>query len=299
MARGALIFIDTNIFLDFYRIRGDGSSLSILEKIDNNHDIIITGNQVEMEYHKNRQVVILSEALTKIKKPDKIPNLAFIETSQHLGSIKRHQKETETQVKKLLKKIERVLNNPSRNDQVYISAKKLFRANTPYNLRRQNNERYKIRRLARKRFMLGYPPRKSGDNSIGDAINWEWIIECSNNDSEKRDIIIVSRDSDYGIIYNEKSILNDWLRQEFKERVSRRRKIILTDKLTHAFKMSNVSVTSEEEKQEEELLSGTSSSQSSINKFLSSQRSFNEDLTKRIEELRIKIHERLKEQKGN
>jgi hypothetical protein len=41
-----LIFIDTNIFLDFYRAAGRDTKLSILSLIDSNHDRIITGEQV-------------------------------------------------------------------------------------------------------------------------------------------------------------------------------------------------------------------------------------------------------------
>jgi hypothetical protein len=47
-----LIFIDTNILLDFYRVRRDGVGLGLLEKIGDHHDRIITGSQVEMEYKK-------------------------------------------------------------------------------------------------------------------------------------------------------------------------------------------------------------------------------------------------------
>ncbi len=65
----ALIFIDTNILLDFYRIRGGEVGLSLLKHIDGNHGRIITGNQVEMEYKKNRQHVIL-RSLRDLKMPD-------------------------------------------------------------------------------------------------------------------------------------------------------------------------------------------------------------------------------------
>ena len=50
-----LIFIDTNILLDFYRVRGPKEDLSILRHIDNNLDRFITTDQVEMEFKKNRQ----------------------------------------------------------------------------------------------------------------------------------------------------------------------------------------------------------------------------------------------------
>ena len=100
--------------------------------------------------------------------------------------------------------------------------------------------------------VLGYPPRKQADTSIGDAVNWEWIVKCS-IDSGKH-IVIVTRDTDYGAIYDGKSYLNDWLRHEFSERVSQKRKIILTDKLSHGLKVVHAAVTKEMEQEEERLI---------------------------------------------
>src|SRR5690625_1282387 len=62
----ALIFIDTNILLDFYRIRKSDVSMKYLEKIEEHVDVIITSSQVEMEFKKNRQKVIL-ESISKVK----------------------------------------------------------------------------------------------------------------------------------------------------------------------------------------------------------------------------------------
>ena len=52
MGRGimTLLFIDTNIFLDFYRQVGRESNLSILKHLRPHHDRIITTRQVEMEF---------------------------------------------------------------------------------------------------------------------------------------------------------------------------------------------------------------------------------------------------------
>ena len=55
----ALIFIDTNILLDFYRIRKSDISMKYLEQMVSHKDVIITSSQVEMEYKKNRQGAIL------------------------------------------------------------------------------------------------------------------------------------------------------------------------------------------------------------------------------------------------
>ena len=46
-----------------------------------------------------------------------------------------------------------------------------------------------------------YRHRKKNDTSIGDAINWEWIVHCAENSNAA--IHIVSRDSDYGVVFDD------------------------------------------------------------------------------------------------
>lgn len=89
--------------------------------------------------------------------------------------------------------------------------------------------------------MLGYPPRKSGDNSIGDALNWEWVLHSANRLTG--DIVFVSRDTDFGMEFEKNVYLNDALKFEYKDRVGPRRKVILTDRLSDALERLHVSVT--------------------------------------------------------
>lgn len=65
----ALIFVDTNILLDFYRVRSGGSGLELLRLIDAHKDILVTGVQVEMEFKRNRQRAII-EGFNAIRAPD-------------------------------------------------------------------------------------------------------------------------------------------------------------------------------------------------------------------------------------
>lgn len=153
----------------------------------------------------------------------------------------------------MVDRTEKLLESPSRNDPVYKILQRLFKATGDCHLTRNKQLRFKIRELAQKRFMLGYPPRKLRDNTICDAINWEWIIYCANNCSD--DIVIISRDTDYGEHHKNKSFLNDWLYQEFKERVSRKRTIFFTRRLAEGFKLAGISVSEEEEQVEEKFLS--------------------------------------------
>jgi hypothetical protein len=256
LAMSILIFIDTNIYLDFYRARGGDASLSLLNHFDSNRDRIITTSEVEMEYKKNRQRAIL-ESLGNLKQPD-FSNLtvpAFFRESKRNQTITRTQKSLSEQIFKLKSRTAKLLESPARNDQVYMVLQRLFKSKGDSHLTRAKEERFAIRELANKRFILGYPPRKPSDTSIVDAINWEWIVYCAQHCSS--DIVIVSRDSDYGIHYSDKSILNDWLSLEFKERVSHKRSITLTNRLTEAFKQASIEVSQEEENAEESLIQST------------------------------------------
>jgi predicted nucleic acid-binding protein len=249
----ALVFIDTNILLDFYRYPRGSAILPVLEHIDNNHSKIITSSQVEMEYKKNRQKVIIS-SMTEMKGPKwesfKLP--VILSEAQAAKSIENDRKDIDKQSKILRKKIESILKFPARNDTVYKTLQKLFKSPSELNLKRPDPKRFTIRNLARKRFILGYPPRKDSDVSIGDAINWEWIIDCAK--MKNNDVVIVSRDTDYGCRFGGDMIINDWLAQEFKQRVNARKKVTLTDKLMHGFKLANISVTKKEVDDETKML---------------------------------------------
>ena len=55
---GAIIFIDTSKLFDFYRTKIREKELSVFNRINDNHNLIITSSQVEMEYYKGRKNVI-------------------------------------------------------------------------------------------------------------------------------------------------------------------------------------------------------------------------------------------------
>lgn len=240
----ALVFIDTNILLDFYRVSGTEGDLTILDHIDNNHDRIITSTQVEMEFKKNRPKVIATTFKEGLKPLVFDPLPAFLARSKQATARKKIEKQLKSQYRILEDRIRRILENPARNDPVYKVAQRLFRADTPCNLSRTKDVRFRIRRLARKRFELGYPPRKDKDTSIGDAVNWEWIVHCAT--VMDHDVVIVSRDTDYGIPFEKKPVLNDWLQREFRERTSLQRSITLTNRLSEGFKEAGVRVSKKE-----------------------------------------------------
>jgi len=112
---GTLIFVDTNILLDFYRVIGRQGSLGILERIDENHDRLFTTSQVEMEFKKNRPSVIL-ESYRNLKTPDwsglKLP--AYLDRSKQSSGLDTGRARIENQIKTLKSRVEKVFRNPTR-----------------------------------------------------------------------------------------------------------------------------------------------------------------------------------------
>lgn len=248
-----LVFIDTNVLLDLYRGRGSPDGPTVLQLINAHHDRLITGEQIEMEFKKNRQRVILeSLRLDGTPKGEKPQIPSFLQEAQAAKAIDKSIKDIQKQARRIKERLGRVLKNPSAHDPVYKCLQRLWKADGPYHLTRSKKIRLQVRRRAWKRFMLGYPPRKREDLAIGDAINWEWVVQCA-QDSAKG-VVIVSRDSDYGVTLHKEPVLNDWLLHEFKERTSRKRKIILTDRLTHGFEEASIKVTKQAKDEEDQIL---------------------------------------------
>lgn len=255
-SRNTLIFIDTNIFLDFYKASGR-DQLTLLDHLDKNHARIITTEQVEMEYKRSRLRVI-SAALSEHKLPgqDLLPPVpTFLEAADATRMLKKHHKQLKEASKKITARMKMVQRDP-RSDPVYVVLQRLFKANGEFHLTRNQdkNTRRAVRCRARKRFLMGYPPRKKDDTSMGDAINWEWIIECAEKSGD--DIVIVSRDSDFGAIDAKPPILNDWLRHEFNERLTRKRKIKLTTLLSDAYKEAGIPVSARAAQNEKKFVKG-------------------------------------------
>ena len=246
-----LIFIDTNIWLDFYRARTE-AGLALLKHAEAISDSIIVTYQLEAEFKKNRQVAIL-EGISELKGPTSIPRLGLFSDAKATKALAKSVKEDDKRVKSLKTRLARTLDKPALYDPVYKACQRIFHRTDSLVLTREDPTRHLIRRKAFRRFLHGCPPRKKNDTSIGDAINWEWMIRCATE--QNAELVIVTRDSDYGLSFENRSYVNDHLRQEFSERVSKKRKILLYVKLSDALKHFEVPISREEEEAERELVS--------------------------------------------
>ncbi|MBO6184189.1 MAG: DUF4935 domain-containing protein [Chryseobacterium sp.] len=247
----ALIFIDTNIFLDFYRMPSEKVSIQILDKIIEHKDIIISTTQLEMEFKNNRFGVLKS----MLDEFNKMGSFSLIIPDIFIGDeyegIKEARKEISKHQKSLLKKLTETIESTEK-DQVYNKLNKLFRNESDINLKSNDGWQDEIYNNAQKRFNLGYPPRKSGDKTFGDGLNWEWILKCADLTGKK--IIIVSRDGDYGKGLT-LPILNTFLADEVVDRIGPNCEIILTDELAKAFEMVQLPLTEEMVEEEQKVIS--------------------------------------------
>jgi hypothetical protein len=261
MAIKKLLFVDANIWLDFYRARNE-AGLGLLSHAQAISDRIIVTYQLESEFKRNRQTVIL-EGMKELKAPPQIPRLGIFSDAQASKVMTKSLKEVDKRVTKLRTQLSRVLDNPTMYDPVYQTCQRIFhREDSPIVLTRSNKLRRSMRRLAFRRFLHGCPPRKRGDTSLGDAFNWEWMIHCAKENAAE--LVIVSRDSDYGIAYGEKNYVNDDLRQEFSERVSQKRKLLLYQKLSDALKHFARPVTQQEQEAESDIVTAASEQHAAV-----------------------------------
>ena len=245
-----LIFVDTNIWLDFYRARNE-TGLALLKHLESVSDKLIVSYQLESEFKKNRQIAIL-EGLQDLKAPGQISRPGIFSDARASEILSRSMKAADKQVRALKSRLIKALDDPTKYDPVYQACQRLFHKADPLVLTREDKVRHEIRRRAFRRFLHGCPPRKKNDTSIGDAINWEWMIHCAK--LQNAELVIVTRDSDYGISHEGKSYINDHLRQEFSERVSKKRKLLLYGRLSDALRHFAVPVTPKEEIAETEIV---------------------------------------------
>lgn len=245
----AYAFVDTNIFLDFYRAKTE-ATISLLRKLEQVKDRIICTYQVEMEFLKNRQEQILNIS-RDINLSVDIDLPAVLSETRFDAPLARARGEMKKRKPQLDKRIGNLLASPGRYDPVFDALESIFNSESAHVLTRDMPVRHRMKRLAWRRFVLGYPPRKSRDTSMGDALNWEWIVHCGSFLTGR--FIIVSRDSDFGCVHKGRCFLNDALKDEFRDRVGQKA-ITYTNKLSDALRALEIHVTREEEESEQETL---------------------------------------------
>jgi len=210
------IYIDTNVFLDFYQSAKD--RMAIFQELLARADCIVVPEQTVREFRRNR-AARLSKLAELVEKSSNINVYttaivrempAFKEWEASRDAAKKHAKAIETQLRSWVK--------DESSDPVYQQFVKLYCKGTTMSTPSDALAKAEQRKL------LGDPPTSPDKHTIGDEIIWETLLALCNDD-----LIVVSRDHTF--LDNE-----SLLRSEFEVK-GVRRLLAVTDSLGHALKL--------------------------------------------------------------
>ncbi|WP_076924634.1 PIN domain-containing protein [Pseudoalteromonas sp. EB27] len=216
------LFIDTNVFLSFYHLSNDDleeiHKLTVL--IEKREVTLWLTEQVKDEFKRNRENKI-SEAMKKLKEQKTKPQFPQIcKDYEEYPEIRELQKQYSQKLSSLTKKVtDDVTGSTLKADQ---KIKELFAKSKVIET---TNE---LVAKARFRMDVRNPPGKDG--SLGDAINWEGLLE-SVEDNQK--LYLIADDKDYYSVLDEYK-LKEFLSDEWKDKKSE--EVVFYRRLSQFFK---------------------------------------------------------------
>ncbi len=184
---GTKLFLDSNILLDIYKLSGpDLEELKKLAKLIESGKIqLLLPQQVVDEFWRNRESVI-AEAMKIFgdsKLQLKAPNL-----------IRSYPKATDLRAAvEQVNALHRELTDTARADIEANTLKADERLSELFGTTPASRVSEEIVCRAKRRRDAGNPPGKKG--SLGDAINWEWMLEQDLSGDDR--VVVISGDKDY------------------------------------------------------------------------------------------------------
>lgn len=182
------MFIDTNILLELFKLSGpDLDELKKVLKLREKQKIeILISSQIEDEFWRNRESVI-ADAIRNLKETKIIQKLPNIVRGYDTYKTLKNTIDTFNMLsKKLEDEVQAdISENKLKADELI---KALFTKNKPQEINSA------LIAKAQYRMNIGNPPGKKG--SLGDAINWEWLL-MQKPDFWENELIIISADGDF------------------------------------------------------------------------------------------------------
>jgi predicted nucleic acid-binding protein len=197
------LFIDTNILLSFYSLnQEDLSELNkLIDAIKRQQITLLLTDQIIDEFNRNREQRI-DGAIKSLRNQTfnpQFPQLCedYPEVDTLRESLKHYEQAHATLINKILADIKSKTLKADRIIQSLFSLGKKLTVNST------------ILDRARLRMGVGNPPGKN--NSLGDAINWECLLDET---PAGKDLFFITGDKDYCSALNEDEfsdfLLNDW-----------------------------------------------------------------------------------------
>ncbi len=239
------IFVDTNIFLDFYRLsEKDINELrKIIDSIKNGSIKLYISKQVKQEFLRERESVF-SETFKKINNLH--PDHSLVALFEKNNLLKKYDLyPTLKKAKQIIEKIKSELIDVLQKD---ILNKELLADKLIDDIFNEveifDSDKYLNDAISRMKF--GNPPGKK--NSFGDAINWLFLLE---NVPDNIDLIIISHDSDYESLMNQSEI-KSFLQEEWNDK--KKSKVYLYDSLSSFFNKHDLKIELEEKLYKDEMI---------------------------------------------
>jgi hypothetical protein len=210
----ALIYIDTNIFLDFYQTAKD--RLAVFSEIEKRADLLILPDQTKNEFYRNRIARLLDLQRNIIANEPKPFMTAVVRELIEFSEWTKARTDVRRHAKAIKARLDSWIQDDS-SDPVCVAFSRLAAAAKRLPITDE------AVRWAFKRKLLGDPPTSRDRHSVGDELIWELLLE-----SCKEDLIIVSRDQTF---LDNVSLL----KREF-ERGNSRKLLLITPSLNDALK---------------------------------------------------------------
>jgi hypothetical protein len=225
----ALLFIDANKYLDLYRTKTGKLNLAALSQQADN--IFVTQKVVdEVKRNKIKETALFLTKHWEMVKAQtyNVPDHLFGASEDQSKDILRQMKEISQKVQQVNKELRAlaadIMTKVSQStDEVSTALVPIF----------ANAVRHSVRQLqkAKERKERGDPPGKQTD-PIGDQVSWEQIL---GRFVGKTKLWIITKDSDYGSMYDEKGFFNQFLYEELI-RVSRNAEVFLFENVAEGIK---------------------------------------------------------------
>lgn len=206
-----LVFIDTQIYLDFYR-RGLKKNRELLDLLPRLKGTILVTQQVAYEVERNRVGRYLADTDQLI--PKSAPKLLEIEpfASDDATEVVALNKSIAANVKQTEVLLKSLQSHHLRNVQAIAEGKDIVSTRLLPLFEKAKSETSDQLNRARLRKERGQPPGKKTD-TLGDQISWEQVLDAVEGHT---DLWLVTRDGDFYEYTDEKPILSCTLDRELK-----------------------------------------------------------------------------------
>ena len=210
------IYIDTNVFLDFYRSATD--RMAIFQQLLERADCIVVPEQTVSEFRRNRAALLNRLAKSVVESAKANPHTTalvrelsgFKEWVAAWNAANQKAQAIATQLRSWA--------NDESSDPVCVNFVNLYCAGMTMSTPEDAFAK------AHQRKLLGEPPTSPDKYTIGDEIIWETLLDCCNDD-----LIVVARDRTF--LENEST-----LRREF-DIDGKRHLVAVTDSLSKALQL--------------------------------------------------------------